>query len=209
MRKLATPTATRTQIQDRPDGKSSDSAALPRTASIVRDRSNVFDTLDPETKVPEGSNGGFTPYPRSPHIHVHLMQSGVDGLPRCGLRRSLSGVGCRFLRTTKAKPTGACPRYRIAVQIRDRYHGVVEGGLYIDVALVNRLLFFLLITLDLRQLAYLPQHCVAGIIRPFSYLQRSSSSLCASGRSFSCVALGRASLSCDGDHDNIQYPSAA
>src|ERR1700736_3893388 len=122
----------------------SDSAALRRTATVVRNRRDVADGADFKSRRSQRTHRRFTARARPSHAHVDRAQTVVARLVGCIDGRLLRGERCALTRPAEAERTRTLPRQRIALAVGDRHDRVVERRLNVNQTVRNILAFALL-----------------------------------------------------------------
>src|ERR1700730_5892200 len=130
----------------------SDSAALGRAATVVRDRRHVLDVHDVQTGRGERAHGGFAPRARALHAYFDRFHPVLVARHSRGGNGGLLGrIGRALTRSLEANRSGGRPGYGASIRPADRNDRVVERGLDVrhavrDDALLPLLLeFFLLL----------------------------------------------------------------
>src|SRR5438874_9483798 len=98
--------------------RSSDPAALPGPAAVVRHRRDVLDPQDLQPGGGQRPDGRLPPRARTLHEHVDLGEAVLLGAPGGLLRRQLRGERRRLARTLEADVAGARPGERVPLQVR-------------------------------------------------------------------------------------------
>ena len=104
-----------------------DATTFAWSAAIVRQRRDVFNAADRDTRNLEAGDGTFATGTRSVDADFHFLDAELASLVGTGFRRPLSGEGCALTRPLEAHRSGAAPAQDIAVDICDRHERVVEA----------------------------------------------------------------------------------
>src|ERR1700686_664413 len=128
----------------------SNSAALWRTAAVVRNRRDVANHHDMQSCGGQRAHRGLASGARAFHFHFHALHPVLVARDACGRQRSLlRGVRRAFTRTFEADSTSGRPAHHAAIRVRDGDLRVVErrGDVHVTVrhhATLALLLEFLL-----------------------------------------------------------------
>jgi len=113
------------------------SSAFRRSASVVRNGSNVLDHLNGKACRRKCADRGFSSGPRTLDIDLNGLHAVVNSELCCGFRCALSRKGSGLSRTLETEFAGGSPRYSVACHIGYRYDRIVEGCLDMDLTLFN------------------------------------------------------------------------
>src|SRR6266550_98402 len=111
-----------------------DAPPLRRAAAVVRDRRDVGDRRDLETRRLQGSDGGLAAGSRALDEDLDLLEAVFHGATRRRLRGDLGGKRRALARALEALAAGAPPGEHVALGVGQRHDGVVEGGLDVRLA---------------------------------------------------------------------------
>src|SRR5438093_4436852 len=92
---------------------------LRRSTPVMRNRRDVLDRLDLETRRGERLNRGLTTAARTLHAHMHALHAGAQCLTSRLLGGDRSREGRALLGTLEARFARRAPRDRVAVQVGD------------------------------------------------------------------------------------------
>ena len=163
----------------------SDTAALLRTAAIVRHRRHVRNRRDANTQSTQGTNRRFATWTWPFDFNIQIFDPLFHGSATCHFRGNLSSKRSRLARTLKALTTRRRPRQSIALTIGNRDDGVIEGRMHVGDTVRN-------------VLADLLAHALCGVIGGrLSHTVLSSLFLqcrCALARPFAGACIGAGTL---------------
>ena len=106
-----------------------DAALLTRTATVVRQRSHIFDRADRQAGLMKGLNGGFPAAARSIHLHFDFANTEFLRLLGTNFGSSLGRERGALTASFEAHRSCGSPGQHISVPISDRHEGVVEAAL--------------------------------------------------------------------------------
>ena len=106
-----------------------DPTPLTRTTAVVRDRCDIFDADDLETRRLKRANSCLSPGTRTANEDLDLLQAVLHALLRTRLCRDLSRERRALARTLKARRPGALPRDHVTLFVGKRDQCVVERRL--------------------------------------------------------------------------------
>jgi hypothetical protein len=118
----------------------SDAAFLGRPAAIVGYRCNIRDTGNLETCIVQSPDRRFSTGPRTFDVYIQILDTIILDHLTDTIRRYLSCEGRAFARTTKTRSTRSRPCQCVTLTVRDRYDGVVEGGMNMRNSITDTLL---------------------------------------------------------------------
>ena len=109
-----------------------DASLFARTASIVRDWSDVFDQLHRQTSGLQRCDRTFTTRTRTFDANFYVTHAKLGSLLGSLLSCTLSSEWCTFAATFKATCASASPAQRVPFLIRNRHCRIVESGVYVS-----------------------------------------------------------------------------
>src|SRR3954447_19596597 len=111
-----------------PPGGASDAPTLAGAAAVVRDRRHVTDGGDVEAHGLQRAQRRLAPRTRAAHHDLQLLHPVLAGLAAGILGRDLRRIRGGLPAALEALAARGRPGDRVALGIRDRHDGVVEGG---------------------------------------------------------------------------------
>src|SRR6266581_1201318 len=106
-----------------------DAPPLRWPAAVVRNRRDVGDRRDLETRRLQGADGGLAAGSRALDEDLDLLEAVLHRAARRRFGRDLGGKGRALARPLETLAAGAAPGEDVALGVGQRYDGVVEGGL--------------------------------------------------------------------------------
>src|SRR5262245_24460798 len=104
----------------------SNSAPLWRTATVVRQRRDVFDRFDGQASSLERRDGAFAATTRAVHANFDFLHAEFRSLLGTLLRGHLPGKRRAFARALETSRAGAGPAQGVTFRVRDRDRRIVE-----------------------------------------------------------------------------------
>src|SRR5262245_1780100 len=106
-----------------------DAALLRGAAAVVRERGDVFDRLDDQSGLLQGSHRGLAAGAGALELDLDLLQAELRGLAGGLLRGALGGEGRALAAALEANGAGRGVTQRVALRVGDRHDRVVERRL--------------------------------------------------------------------------------
>lgn len=114
-----------------------DATLLRGAATVVRDRSAIFDRLNRQAGGCQGGDGAFAATAWSVDLDVYFLQTKLQRLFSGLLSCALTGKRRALTASLEATSSGAGPAQRITLAVGDGHLGVVEGCLDMDSPLLD------------------------------------------------------------------------